>query len=396
MSGDVPFTEYPDMKPTSVFPRPGMQALAAVLFFLSCSILSYITARRSVTLDPFSITSWRAYSWPRIVCLLVFTSSWGFLFSSGILVLGVGMSASESSCSAGIFLCVFFYATSKMFIYLFLIEKVYVVSCTTLPRFQSTTYLTCLLGVVMYAAILVLMIIGRIAYIAENGSCHIGLKPFASIPLLSYDLFLNVFLTSLFVVPILRQKFTNPKIRGVAVRAMIAALVALTTSSVNIAILTLMHGKQLGFVCLSSCGADVTINALVLFYATWAPGSSRSLPSFVRKGSRHLGDHDNVGNQNEAREYCNFPDPSTGVYFNGSPQDDSTSRFPGVRTTLERFDSISGDGNHNAMNSISVSVVQDKNLDPSCLHTFAYSAPPEDEEAGEDKKEASPGKNFDS
>lgn len=113
-----------------------------------------------------------------------------------------------------------------------------------------------------------------------------------------------------------------------------------------------------------------------------APGSSRSLPSFVRKGSRHLGDHDNVGNQNvrrlyllvreamtertrrrafvssafqEAREYCNFPDPSTGVYFNGSPQDDSTSRFPGVRTTLERFDSISGDGNHNAMNSISVS-----------------------------------------
>lgn len=47
-----------------------------------------------------------------------------------------------------------------------------------------------------------------------------------------------------------------------------AALVALATSSVNIIILATLDGKQLGFVCLASCAADVTVNALVLFWVT--------------------------------------------------------------------------------------------------------------------------------
>lgn len=36
------------------------------------SILSYITSRRSLSPNPFSSTSWRAYSWPRLACLMVF------------------------------------------------------------------------------------------------------------------------------------------------------------------------------------------------------------------------------------------------------------------------------------------------------------------------------------
>lgn len=70
-----------------------------------------------------------------------------------------------------------------------------------------------------------------------------------SLSLLVYDLFLNVFLTSLFVWPILNSSFKNPKIRAVAIKTMLSALAALTTSTVNILILTLMHGRQLGWVC---------------------------------------------------------------------------------------------------------------------------------------------------
>jgi hypothetical protein len=44
-----------------------------------------------------------------------------------------------------------------------------------------------------------------------------------------------------------------------------AAAVALTTSVINILILTLLDGKQLGWVCLASCGVDVTVNAVVIF-----------------------------------------------------------------------------------------------------------------------------------
>ena len=37
-----------------------------------------------------------------------------------------------------------------------------------------------------------------------------------------------------------------------------SSLIALVTSCVNILVLTLMHGRQLGWVCLGSCSADVS------------------------------------------------------------------------------------------------------------------------------------------
>lgn len=37
-----------------------------------------------------------------------------------------------------------------------------------------------------------------------------------------------------------------------------ASLAALTTSCINIIVLTLLHGKELGWVCLASCGSDVS------------------------------------------------------------------------------------------------------------------------------------------
>ncbi|KAG8832526.1 hypothetical protein FRC17_001183 [Serendipita sp. 399] len=90
----------------------------------------------------------------------------------------------------------------------------------------------------------------------------------ASIPLLSYDVFLNVFLTGMFVYPLLRHRLSNPKLRSLAKRTCLAASFALGTSVVNILILTLLHGKQLGWVCLASCGFDVTVNALVIYFIT--------------------------------------------------------------------------------------------------------------------------------
>ncbi|KAL7411107.1 hypothetical protein BDY24DRAFT_436093 [Mrakia frigida] len=309
------FTEYPDLAPTvetspdsfassllififkKVFPRPGMQAFSAVIFLSGITILSFITSRRSLSLNPLSMTSWRSYSWPRLVCLGVFLSSWAFLYAAGILVLGIGMSQSTVSCSLGIFSCIVFYALSKIFIYLFLIEKVHIIGNTSLPRLKSKLYIACLVAMTPYVAVLVLMIAGRIAEITSNGACYIGLAKFASLSLLIYDLFLNVYLTSLFVWPILTSKCStsfrllrslrclvltfssllvsqSSTLRSEPSLPGLSALMALTTSTINILVLTLMNGRQLGFVCLGSCGADVTINACVLFYVTWSPSRS--------------------------------------------------------------------------------------------------------------------------
>ena len=63
------------------------------------------------------------------------------------------------------------------------------------------------------------------------------------------------------------HKLTTP-LRKLAKRTLWAALVALVTSATNVAILMVLHGQELGWVCLISCGTDVTVNALALFFVT--------------------------------------------------------------------------------------------------------------------------------
>jgi hypothetical protein len=60
------------------------------------------------------------------------------------------------------------------------------------------------------------------------------------------------------------MSFSSPDIASEG-RLSRAAAVALTTSVINILILTLLHGQQLGWLCLGSCGIDVTVNAMVIF-----------------------------------------------------------------------------------------------------------------------------------
>ncbi|PVF91915.1 hypothetical protein CPB86DRAFT_820087 [Serendipita vermifera] len=197
----------------------------------------------------------------------IFIDSWLFVFSGGIVVSGIGMSLNIEACLSGIYLCIVFYATSKILIYIFLADKVYIVWSANNPvsRMQSRIWILCGIVLLGYIAIFILMLVARIGYIRADGTCVIGLEGMASIPLLAYDCFLNVFLTTLFVWPLLRRKLSNPKLHALAKRTCYAATVALGTSVVNILILTLLHGRQLGWVCLGSCGFDVTVNAMVIF-----------------------------------------------------------------------------------------------------------------------------------
>jgi len=128
---------------------------------------------------------------------------------------------------------------------------------------------------------------GRISYFGDKGVCYIGLEKSASIALLTYDFFVNGVLTGLFLWPVVRSSARNTRVWRLALRTLWSALLALTTSCVNILILTLMHGRQLGWVCLGSCGADVVVNALVIYWVTSKTSESYSrtptVPGFVSK-----------------------------------------------------------------------------------------------------------------
>ncbi|KAH7323290.1 hypothetical protein B0J17DRAFT_620975 [Rhizoctonia solani] len=276
-----PYTDHPAQLGGIVFPNPSMQALSSVIHLFGCTILAFCFARRTTGESLFSWQTWSSMSWPRLCVLLVFLDSWLFLFSTGILISGVGMSSTFINCALGIYACILLYAGSKILIYWFLIEKVHVVwGGTHQPRLHSKVYWGCLLTMAPYVVIVILMFIGRVAYFRDDRACIIGLRKYASLSLLIYDLYINMFLTGMFLWPLFRSRLANPKIKKMALRTLVAAFAALTTSTINIAVLTIMHGQQLGWVCLGSCGTDVTVNALVLFWVTdnASQGGSENTP----------------------------------------------------------------------------------------------------------------------
>ncbi|KDQ61789.1 hypothetical protein JAAARDRAFT_522388 [Jaapia argillacea MUCL 33604] len=287
-SSPIPVSGEP-MK-NMIFPSSGMQILSALVHFIGVSLLSHCLSRRISTEHINSFRSLRQLSWHRFCIVLLFVDSWLFLFTSGVVIFGAGLELDFLVCNLGVYICIVFYASSKVLIYCFLMERVYIVWSPLAPkkRFETPIYLLCFFFLCLFAAVFVIVIIGRVAYFRSDGACVIGLKRASSITLLSYDLFINVFLTSLFLWPLLRTHFPSHAIRKVARRTAFAAVVALLTSAVNLVIVAIMRGKQLGWVCLGSCGTDIIINALVIFWVTSAASTNSNSCAGTPKYTRNI------------------------------------------------------------------------------------------------------------
>ncbi|KAI0930101.1 hypothetical protein AcV5_006896 [Taiwanofungus camphoratus] len=277
------------------FPNVGLRLLSCIVHLLGASILSFFLSRRLKLKGTRSLHGLSHINLPRLLVILTFLDSWLFIFTSGLLIQGVGMERNRTVCALGIYNCVAFYTTSKILIYMFLLEKLHVVWSLSphSKRFSSPIYVTCLVIVLLYTVVAAVLIVEKISFFREDGSCVIGLKRPASITLLAYDLSINVLFTSLFLWPLYRSTFRSARVRRVAVRTVWAAAVALTTSCVNILVLTLMRGKQLGWLCLGSCGIDVVVNAVVLFWVTSGGSESQSrsppLQEIHVQGENHTG-----------------------------------------------------------------------------------------------------------
>ena len=106
-----------DRHNSMVFPNTEMHALSATIHLLGVTILAHLISRRATLHGNLTL---KDASWPWKCVLLIFIDSWLFIFTSGILILGVGLEENDVSCSMGILLCIVFYGTSKLFIYTFL------------------------------------------------------------------------------------------------------------------------------------------------------------------------------------------------------------------------------------------------------------------------------------
>ncbi|KAF9541326.1 hypothetical protein EC957_003229 [Mortierella hygrophila] len=255
--------------------QPEKVEIASLFISLLCiSVMSLLFGRKTAGTRIGSI------NYARGLVIILYFLSW--LFSVVAAMLVQTNNRNQISCTLSILVCIVLYATSKVVIYLFLIERVYVVTALGVTRWNSRMYKFNLALISPYLGIFVLAVYFRVAEIqSEDGHCMIGLKSVVSIPLIIYDTFICSWLTGLFVRALLSstsllQGPTKSRLRDVARRTFIGSVFALILSSANVASLVYFDGYQRGLYCLASCTLDVTLNAIVIHWVTSRTKESRS------------------------------------------------------------------------------------------------------------------------
>ncbi|KAI1487920.1 hypothetical protein F5X96DRAFT_686003 [Biscogniauxia mediterranea] len=290
MASSLLYREVVLPKPT---PEPRAGAISGiVLSIISVSVLSSFLTQRTLT-----VSSWRRLPFIVWVVYAIFIDSWMFIFVTAILHYGLGFNSDPNVCSAAIFLCLICYVTTKL-IYLFLVEKAFVIRGGTKERLKSKLYIFNSFGMLtLYVAVSILNFFYRITRM-ENGECVIGMEKLSMIPLISFDLLVNVYLTLLFLVPLsflyssknLPRTNANTRLRSIAMRTFIGALCTTTSSVVNLSVLMALDGEP-GWVCLMCCNSDILFSAIVIQWVT---------------------SQDNTGardNQHSKNNPCHFPRP---------------------------------------------------------------------------------------
>ncbi|KAI9314171.1 hypothetical protein BX666DRAFT_1863071 [Dichotomocladium elegans] len=210
----------------------------------------------------------------RFLVLILYILSW--TFSVFAIVIVSTNNHNIVSCTMGILICACCYAMTKIVLYAWLIERVHLVSDFRCSRFDSSQYRFHMILLCPYVGIFILMIIFRNNYLLEDGTCIIGLQNISSIPLMVRNILLNLYLTYLFVKPLLNSTFTQTqrnwrqtRLYKLTRRTVVASIVCLLVSLANILTLAIAQGRERGLMCLSMCTADVTINVITIHWVRW-------------------------------------------------------------------------------------------------------------------------------
>ncbi|KAF9956134.1 hypothetical protein BGZ72_002999 [Mortierella alpina] len=247
--------------------QPDVGESVSLFISLTCiSLMSMLFGRKTAG------TKLGTINYARGLVISLYLVSWAFSFMATMLVQTNNFNV--LSCTLSVYSCIVLYALSKIIIYLFLMEKVYVVTAVGSTRKDFKMYKVNLVLMLPYLGILALMIIFRVSEVDDaTGQCFIGLLKPAALPLILYDIFLSCWLTALFIRPLmsstsLLQGPSKGKLRDVARRTLLGCIIALVLSSANVFTLVYFDGHERGFICLASCTLDVTLNAITIHWVT--------------------------------------------------------------------------------------------------------------------------------
>ncbi|KAK0613800.1 hypothetical protein B0T14DRAFT_285979 [Immersiella caudata] len=269
------------------------QIISVILAVSSVAIISSFLTQRLLV-----VKQWRRLPWVQWLVFAIYADSFLFVFATAILQFGFGVNTTIYICQSAILLCLVCYVTTKVLIYLFLVEKAYIIRSTCKkPRLRSKLYLFNSFGMMgIYTGVVVLNFMHRVAKL-ENGQCIIGMKKLAMIPLITFDLLVNIYLTILFLIPLsslhsfknMRQTKGNRRLRTVAKRTFVGSVCTLISSIANLSVLMILDGEP-GWVCLMCCNSDILFSAIVIQWVTSRDSTSQNDSLSASHGGTHAGD----------------------------------------------------------------------------------------------------------
>ncbi|KAF6788147.1 hypothetical protein CSOJ01_15091 [Colletotrichum sojae] len=253
------------------------------------------------------------------VVVFIYFFSFLFVFGTSILQFGFGTDLNYETCSAATLFCLGAYVSTK-FIYLFMVDRAvgvylpwlccavdlpmsqHIIRQTSKSRLKSKLYIFNSFG--MLGVFLIIVILNFIFRITEynKGICVIGLGQGVILALISFDAAVNVYLTILFLLPLLslhsvKYNFWKPwtldwrnrriprappniRLRKLVIRTFIGSCCTLLSSVTNLAVLGALNG-EVAWLCLLCCNTDIFFSALVMNWIT-SPGQESTLRTLTR------------------------------------------------------------------------------------------------------------------
>ena len=230
----------------------------------------------------------------RALVLLIYLVGVSFVISAAILQLGLGMD-SLTRCKTAIYLCLVFYVGGKVIIYIFLVERAHAIRASHYDRLQDRIWIAGMLIVLSgFGTIAVFAFLEPTYELSQvDGICRIGLPFRITLPLLIYDILMNLVMTVTFFVllrPFMRNgmpsfapvwtkrevrrvrrwlKMNTSSIdpaegaldsRGILERlpwkSFLACIAILVSTVTNLSLLLYLRGREQGWLCFTVCACD--------------------------------------------------------------------------------------------------------------------------------------------
>ncbi|KAK1705923.1 uncharacterized protein BDZ83DRAFT_685591 [Colletotrichum acutatum] len=183
-----------------------------------------------------------------------------------------------------------------------MVDRAHIIRQTRKRRLKSKLYLFNSFGMLgVFVLVVIMNFIFRITHF-ENGICIIGMEQPVLLPLISFDAAVNVYLTILFLLPLLslhsvKYNFWKPwtldwrnrriprappnvRLRKLVIRTFIGSCCTLVSSVTNLSVLMALNG-EVAWLCLLCCNTDIFFSALVINWIT-SPGQESTLRTLTR------------------------------------------------------------------------------------------------------------------